>query len=108
MSCVSHAVGYTINGDTIRFMWDYGVEVPLWSEDRLLPEEPEWLRTVLGLSDLLVRDLSEWGRAMEALDANPRLRTERAYSELDQRARELVARLQRELGSRFSVKYQPW
>lgn len=100
---------YTVDGDTIRFMWDYGVSVPLWTNgDGLLPEDPEWLRRALGLSDSLIDDLSEWGKAMSDLDANPPLRTEQAYRDLDQRGRDLVARLQHELGSRFTVKYKPW
>jgi hypothetical protein len=90
-------------------MWDYGVSVPLWTDgDGLLPEGPDWLRRALGLSDSLIDDLSEWGNAMEHLDASPPLRTEHAYRDLDQRARDLVARLQQELGSRFTVKYEPW
>lgn len=99
---------YTVSGDVIRFMWDYTVVVPLWSEDGLLPEKPEWLRVALGLSDPLIHDLSEWGRAMNTLDGDPRLRTEQAYRDLDVRARELVERLQQEVGARFTVKYKPW
>ena len=100
---------YTVDGRIIKFMWDYGVSVPLWTDgDGLLPDEPEWLRRALGLSDSLIDDLSEWGNAMDNLDANPPLRTEQAYRDLDQRARSLVARLQEELGSRFTVRYEPW
>jgi hypothetical protein len=100
---------YTVHGDTIKFMWDYGVVVPLWTDwDGLVPEEPEWLKEALGLSDSLIEDLSAWGNAMDHLDANPPLRTEQAYRELDGRARDLVARLQQEVGSRFTVTYKPW
>lgn len=102
------APDFTASGTVIRFMWDYGVVVPLWDGDGLVPEEPQWLRRALGLSHSLIRDLSEWGNAMQNLDANPPLRTERAYDDLDQRARALVDRLQRELGARFTVKYKPW
>jgi hypothetical protein len=98
----------TVSGDAIRFMWDYGVEVPLWSEEGLLPEDPEWLRDALGLSDPLIRDLSAWGRAMNALDGDPRLRSNQAHAELDLRARELVERLRLEIGGRFTVTYLPW
>ena len=100
---------YTVHGETIRFMWDYGVVVPLWIEwDGLVPDEPEWLRRALGLSDSLINDLGEWGDAMEHLDANPPLRTGQAYRDLDERAKALVARLQQEVGSRFTVTYKPW
>lgn len=99
----------TVTGDVIKFMWDYGVVVPLWTDwDGLLPEEPEWLRTALGLSDPLIDDLGKWGTAMDHLDANPPLRTKEAYRDLDQQARELVVRLQREVGSRFTITYKPW
>ncbi len=98
----------TLSGSVIRFMWDYGVRVPLWDADGLLPEEPEWLRETLGLSDPLIEDLTRWGRDMEALDASASRRTIDAYEALDARARVLVQRLQRELGSRFSIKYLPW
>lgn len=100
---------FTVAGDVIKFMWDYGVVVPLWTDgDGLVPEEPEWLRRALGLSDSLIEELGEWGNAMEHLDANPSLRTDQAYRELDQRAQGLVARLQQELESRFTVTYKPW
>lgn len=100
---------FSVDGDVIRFMWDYGVVVPLWTDgDGLLSDEPEWLRRALGLSDLLIHDLREWGIAMNNLDGNPALGTESAYRDLDEQARGLVDRLQRELGSRFTVKYQPW
>jgi hypothetical protein len=97
-----------VRGDVIRFMWDYGVSVPLWEDDGLLPDDPEWLRRELGLSDGLIRDLTDWGSAMQALDAHPSRRTKRAYDELDHQARALVEELQAELGSRLTVTYQPW
>jgi len=104
----AHEVSYSIEGDTIRFMWDYGVVVPLWDGTGLLPEDPEWLRRALGLSDALIADLAAWGRAMDHLDAHPRLRTDAAYGRLDERAKELVARLRSEVGSGIRVTYRPW
>ena len=74
----------------------------------MLPEEPDWLRTALGVSDPLIHDLGAWGNDMETLDANPPLRTEQAYRDLDLGARELVERLRQELGSRFTIEYKPW
>ncbi|GAB3251474.1 hypothetical protein GCM10027425_09410 [Alteromonas gracilis] len=99
---------HTVNGSTIRFMWDYGVRVPLWDDIALLPDDPDWLRAALGLSDPLIRDLTAWGREMNALDAAPRRRTQAAYDALDVRARVLVRRLEQEIGSRFSIEYVPW
>ena len=88
-------------------MWDYGVVVPLWDAGGLLPEEPEWLRAALGLSDALIGDLTRWGHDMNVLDGAARS-SRSQYEALDVRARELAARLQRELGSGFSVQYRPW
>lgn len=99
---------FTVEGDRIRFMWDYGVTIPLWVEGGAVPHEPEWSRRALGLSTALVDDLAAWGGAMEHLDANPRLRTDEAYADLDRRARELVERLRAEVGDRFTVTYEPW
>lgn len=98
----------TLSGSVIRFMWDFGVRVPLWDALGLVPEEPEWLRETLGLSEPLIEDLTTWGRDMETLDASASRRTTDAYEALDARARLLVQRLQQELGSRFSIKYLPW
>ena len=89
-------------------MWDYGVRVPLWDAEGLLPEDGEWLRGVLGLSDPLIEDLTTWGLDMDALDAAPSRRTTKAYEALDARARELVQRLRREVGPRYSVTYHAW
>ena len=45
---------------------------------------------------------------MNALDGDPRLRSNQAHAELDLRARELVERLRLEIGGRFTVTYLPW
>lgn len=97
----------TVSGSVIRFMWDYGVGVPLWDADGLVPGEPEWLRAQLGLSDWLIVELIRWGGDMEALDGAHGV-PESRYEALDLRARTLVDRLQQELGSQFTVKYRPW
>lgn len=57
-----------VRGDTIRFFWDEGVTVPLWDADGLLPDDPEWLRAALGLSDGLIADLTAWGAAHQQGD----------------------------------------
>lgn len=99
---------HSVSGPVIRLMWDYGVRIPLWDAEGLLPEEPEWLRAALDLSERLIGDLRRWGLDMNDLDAEPRRRTNEAYEALDVRGRELAQRLQREVGSRYSVKYHPW
>lgn len=98
----------TVGGDTITFMWDYGVRVPLWGPFGLLPDDPRWLRAVLQCSDALIEDLERWGDSMLELDADPRLRTKEAYEGLDVRAQDLARRLQTEVGSRYTVRYRPW
>lgn len=107
-SAEDDALDFTVEVDSIKFMWDYGVVVPLWDGNGLVPQEPKWLRNALGLSDALIRDLRDWGTDMDHLDTNPPLRTENAYLELDQRGRVLVDRLRAEVGSRFRVLYKPW
>jgi hypothetical protein len=97
-----------VSGSVIRFMWDYGVRVSLWDAEGLLPEESDWLREALGLSDPLIEDLGSWGREMNALVAAPSRRPTDAYEALDARARALVQRLEQEIGSRFSFEYRPW
>lgn len=99
---------HTVSGPVIRFMWDYGVRIPLWDAEGLLPEEGEWLREALRLSDRLIEDLRRWGLDMDAIDATPSGRTTKGYEALDLRARELVQRLRQELGSRYTVEYRPW
>lgn len=99
-------VDHNVSGDTIRFMWDYGVRVPLWDAEGLLPEDPEWLRAALGLGDELISDLDRWGRDMHRLDGTAP--PEDQYEAMDVRAQDLVERLRRELDARISVRYQRW
>ncbi|MEV5001704.1 hypothetical protein [Nocardioides sp. LML1-1-1.1] len=100
---------FTLESHDLRFMWDYGVVVPLWvSGQGLVPDDKEWLRRALGLRYPLVSDLRASGEAMEMLDANPGMRTDQAYAELDRRARTLVERVREELGPDFTVTYVPW
>jgi hypothetical protein len=88
-------------GSELRIMWDMGAG-PLWtSEDGLLPDDPEWLKRALGLSESLVADLLEWLHAMDDADAHRRP----PPSDLHERAEQLSARLQTEVGSRFEVRY---
>lgn len=102
-----------MRGDAIRFMWDYGVTVPLWDREGLLPDDPRWLRKTLGLSEHLIRALSAWGKDMNSADGTPwaqrsKGEREQAYRELDERALDLVDRLRRELVPRLEVTYKSW
>lgn len=102
-----------MSGDVIRFMWDYSVTVPLWDREGLLPDEPEWLHSALGLSEDLIQALTAWGHDMNSADGTPwkrrsKVEWEQAYRELDARARDLVDRLRRELAPRYEVTYKPW
>ncbi len=104
---------HEVSGDVIRFMWDYGVTVPLWDREGLLPHEPDWLRSALGLSEELVRALTAWGNDMNDADGTPWKRRSpeewhQAYRDLDARARDLVEWLRRELDPRYRVTYKPW
>jgi hypothetical protein len=56
---------YEVGGTTIKFMPDDTVTVPLWDDDGLLPEDPLWLNTVLGLSPELVADIIAWSHRLE-------------------------------------------
>jgi len=100
-----------VAGDAIQFRWDYTVTVPLWDEDGLLPEEPEWLRRALGLSERMIERLTRWGEAMKAQDGNPHpgsLESRAVREDLRRRGRALSNELQRELGGRYPVTYRPW
>ena len=98
----------TVAGDVIRFMWDYAVQIPLWDQEGKLPEEPEWLRQVLLISDELIEDMAAWGNYMNRLDGEPSLRTDGGRTEMNRQGRVLADRLQAELGSRYTVEYKPW
>ena len=97
-----------VEGTQIRFMWDYGVTLPLWDAEGLLPDDHAWLGSALGVQGGLVDDLRAWGAAMQHLDANPRLGTPKAFRDLDRQAKKLVTRLQDEVGEGLTVTYVPW
>jgi hypothetical protein len=98
-----------VRGPEIRFMWDYGVHVPLWADGGLLPDESSWLCAALGLCDDLIAELSAWGTAMDELDgAEHSALRDQAYRDLDARAKTLVDRLRQSLDARYEVTYVPW
>ena len=111
MSCGNDWGRDEIAGDDIRLTWDYGVVVPLWDGRALQPEESEWLRRVLHLSDELMDELTRWGQAMETRDGEPAFESPEwrdAGEGLHRRGRDLAEWLQREVGSRYRVTYKPW
>jgi hypothetical protein len=100
-----------VSDRVIRFSWDYTVDVPLWEDGLLLPDDPEWLQAEFGISDGLIEALSRWGRDMNSVpgapDEEPTESAKQMYRELDDRARHLVDWLLRELGPGYTVKYDP-
>lgn len=95
-----------VEGTVIRFMCDYGCDMPLWDEDGPLPRDPTWLAGKLGLSRDLVDDLAAWaadwdspgGEEPGRLDAWLARRGEHR-----QEASRLFARLRAEVSARFEV-----
>ena len=111
MPAGSNGGRHEIAGDEIQFMWDYGVVLPLWDEQALLPEDREWLHRVLQLSDELIDELARWAQAMEARDMEPDFESQvwrDAGVNLRRRGQDLAESLQREVGSRYKVTYKPW
>jgi len=47
-------------GTTIRFLPDYGADVPLWDGGGLMSDDPVWLRRHLNLEPALVAELAAW------------------------------------------------
>ncbi len=99
-----------MEGTVIRFMPEDSVSVPLWDEEGLLSEEPEWLNRALGLSPELVADLAAWGDDWNAPHRGEKFAVE-ALRARDRRlaagALVLVERLRSELPEGFTVVYVP-
>lgn len=94
-----------VEGSELRVMWDETAG-PLWGDEGLLPEEPEWLGPVLALSDGLVTDLLQWLDDMTALhlgSADERLRL--SQQGLNELGEVLAQRVQAEVGTRYRVRY---
>lgn len=85
----------SVSGDKVAFFFDSGVTVPLWDEEGLLPDEPEWLERELGLSRELIVDLMSWTDRQD-LPGHPTAEDQRE----EQR---LFERLQHEVPARFTV-----
>ena len=95
----AEAEDFTVEGTSLRIMWDEGAG-PLWGDEGLLPDDPEWLQQALGLSDSLIADLLAWARDMDSARERGQ-----AQAPLDHRALQLTERLQTEVGSRFRVRF---
>ena len=102
---VEEAEDNTVEGSQLRIMWDEGAG-PLWATEGLLPDDPEWLRRALDLSDSLVADLLTWLSDMTALHLGSPVADwrERARA-LERRGRELADRVQAQVGARYRVRY---
>jgi hypothetical protein len=98
---------YEVSGTTIRFMPDDTVAVPLWDDEGLLPEDPLWLNTVLGLSLELVADIAAWSEDWNAQGAGVQRFTSKQHQErkrrLDAEARALVGPIRSQLGPGLTV-----
>ena len=92
---------FTVEGTKLRIMWGEGAG-PLWGDEGLLPDDPEWLRQALGLSDSLIAELLAWVRDMDAARERGQ-----AQAPLDHQRLQLAERLQTEVGSRFRVNFHP-
>ena len=89
----------------IRFSWVHdALPDPLWEAGSVLPENATWLRQALGVSDALIRELTEWAEARDALEATG-FADAQAVSALDAQADNLVTRLRAEVQPRFTVEH---
>lgn len=92
-------------GSALRVMWDETAG-PMWGDEGLLPEEPEWLRTALGLTESVVTALGNWMSDMTAFRFGPRTEDWQArQQQLNERGDELAKRVQEEVGPRYRVRY---
>lgn len=101
-----------VHGRLLRFMWDYGVRMPLWDDEGLLPEDDDWLRESLGVDRDLIRALRRWSLEMIEIDAaepsdDSEERTRR-YEQMDAAARDLVERLRDQVDGALTVAYERW
>ena len=89
---------------TIRFFWDFSVRVPLWMSGGLVNDDPEWLRSHLGLSDELIEDITAWGSEMCHADEHEGVTMP---PDMNERAERLVERLRAEIGDRYDIVHLP-
>ena len=81
----------------IRFSWVHDAwPDPLWEAGSVLPQDANWLRQALGVSEVLIRELRAWAEARDALEPTG-LAHGQTVSALDAQADNLVSRLRAEL-----------
>ena len=98
---------YEVSGTTIRFMPDDTVTVPLWDDEGLLPEDPDWLHRALGLSAQLAAEIAAWGDEWNAAGAGGKRFSRKEHRErqvrLRAQAESLVDRIRAEVPPDFTV-----
>jgi len=95
-----------VEGSVLRVMWDENAG-PLWGDDGLLPEEPEWMHSALGLSDSLIADLLQWMSDMTGLQFGPLVgNSQLRQQQLRDLGADLAQRLQAEVGTRYRVRFR--
>ena len=96
---------HAVNGTAIRFLWYDGDRLtPLWDAGTVLAKDADWLRLVLGIRDTLIRELTAWTEARDALEDSGLAEAQTA-SVLHAQADDLVTRLRAELHHQFRVEY---
>ena len=95
-----------VEGSVIRFMCDYGIDMPLWDEGGPLPNDLEWLNRELSLSTKLVSELAAWAADWDGPGTNDPVMLREwigRRSEHTDQGRRLFDRLRSEVPDRFSV-----
>jgi len=90
----------------IEFYPDDTVTMPLWDQDGLLPDDPEWLRQELGLSQELIDDLVAWARDWDQPPSRVESEVAAWIERLPERRVEghrLFERLEAEVSPRFTL-----
>jgi hypothetical protein len=90
------------NGSVIRFLWNPGAQVSLWSAGTVTPRDERWLRLVVGLSDNLIQELKAWTEARDALGGRGK---PDEMSAVNAQVDDLVARLNDHLFPRFTTEH---
>jgi hypothetical protein len=90
----------------IEFYPEDTVTVPLWNQDGLLPDDPEWLQQELCLSQELIRDLAAWARDWDQPPSRVDSEVAAWIERLPERRAEghrLFGRLRTEVSPRFTL-----
>jgi len=94
------------DGSVLRIMFDEDAG-PLWGDEGLLPQDEQWIRRVLGLTDALTNDLLDWHQDMSSFHYGRLSAADWGEQKrrLDDRGHALAERLDAEVGRRFRVWY---